>query len=116
MQRDPEKRRAKVGRSSGDSSRAKGQRSPLGSPGGSPVADAESNCRRIADYLLELAREGEYEPALGSLIEALDRGMRDLEVDARIRAQRIYDELQEKRIAAREHRAVGQGCDPYYWG
>lgn len=116
MQREPEKRRAQTGRSTSVSSRSTGQRMPLGSTQDSSVADVESACRRIADYLLELAREGEYEPALGSLIEALDRGMRELEVDARIRAQRIHDTLQERRITGRDSRAVGQGCDPYFWG
>lgn len=116
MQREPEKRRALAGRASGDSSRTAGQRRSAGPLGEAPGSDAEAACRRIADYLLDLAREGEVEPALGSLIEALDRGMRDLEVDARVRAQHIIDKLQEKRIAARGHRAAGQGCDPYFWG
>ena len=116
MQREPEKRQTTAGRSSGDPTRAGGQRSSLGAIGELPKSDVDAACRRIADYLLELAREGEAEPAIGSLIEALDRGMRDLEVDARVRAQRIHDKLQEKRIASRDHRAAGQGCDPYYWG
>ncbi len=116
MQREPEKRRAVAGRASDDSSRTAGQRRPAAPLGEDPGSDADAACRRIADYLLDLAREGEVEPALGSLIEALDRGMRDFEVDARVRAQHIIDKLQERRIAARGHRAAGQGCDPYYWG
>lgn len=116
MQREPEKRRAQSGRSAGDAPRSTGSRVPFATTQGTSAADVESACRRIADYLLELAREGEYEPALGSLIEALDRGMRELEVDARLRAQRIHDKLQERRMAARDLRAVGQGCDPYFWG
>lgn len=116
MQRQPEKAKFGVGPSPGDVNPPSGQRGPLGATGESTGSDVEATCRRIADYLLDLARDGGAEPALGSLIDALDRGMRELEIDARIRAQRIHDRLQEKRIAARDQRAGGQGCDPYFWG
>ena len=122
MQREPEVRRAEARSSAGDSrrpSRRSGspfEETSFDESRGLSEADIESNCRRIADYILELAREGDFEPALGSLIEALDRGMRDLETDARIRTQRIVDTLEDSRTSAREWRLRRQGCDPYFWG
>lgn len=84
----------------------------------SPVvsADIEMNCQRIADYLLDLAREDEIEPALDALLDALDTGMKSLERDARLRAERIHEALFRNHIAAQEQRLRGEGVDPYFWG
>lgn len=76
----------------------------------------EAECRRVADFLLELARSGEVDAALTLILDALDDGMAELEPRANRRAEKVYQTFFENRITAQERRLQGQGVDPYFWG
>lgn len=78
--------------------------------------EVASNCKDIADYLLDLAREGDLEPALGVLVDALDHGIEELEGEARDRAEHVYDSIRQHHIARTGRKMLGEGVDPFFWG
>jgi hypothetical protein len=78
--------------------------------------EIRANCEWIASYLLELAQEGNLEPALAAILDALDESMDHVEAQARAEAERIYEAIFENHIEAQERRLRREGCDPYFWG
>jgi hypothetical protein len=81
-----------------------------------PSPEIAAECERVAAFLLQLARRGQVEEALGSILDELDVGMKELDETSRRRAERIYGAVFENHIAAQERRLRREGVDPYFWG
>ena len=81
-----------------------------------PTAGMKHRCQGIADYLLELAREDELEPALDEIVDALDDGMRQLEGRARRSVEKVHVLLRSGRRSRLASTRMPGETDPYFWG
>ncbi|HKK71279.1 MAG TPA: hypothetical protein VKA86_08675 [Candidatus Krumholzibacteria bacterium] len=83
---------------------------------GGSVSEVEATCQRIADYLIEVSRDQELEPALHAFLRAFDLGCKRLDPEARARSEQVYESVYRHGLAASEGRTPREGCDPYFWG
>ena len=80
--------------------------------------EVERACRRISDYLLELAQEGLARPALERILDQLDEGIDDVDSRARETTEQLHEALfvRHLRWSARADTQHRSRVDPYYWG
>jgi hypothetical protein len=83
---------------------------------GGSISEVEATCQRIADYLIEVSRDQELEPALHAFLRAFDLKCQRLDPEARARGQKVYERVYERGLTAFEGRSPREGCDPYFWG
>lgn len=83
---------------------------------GGSVAEVEATCRRIAEYLISIARDQELEPALQAFVRTFDAKRAELDAAARARSERVTTSFKHHGSLDRDGAAVRERCDPYFWG
>lgn len=90
-------------------------RSDSSTQGGS-VAEVQATCRRIAEYLVEISRDQELEPALQEFLRTFDARRADLDARARVRCEWVITSILRDGPRTRDGQAVRERYDPYFWG
>lgn len=80
------------------------------------ISEVEATCRRIAEYLLDVSRDEQLEPALHEFMRVFHQGRSKLDPEARERSEKVYEAVFQHEFVTRERSRMRDRCDPHFWG